>query len=286
MVGPSDVAYNDLHGKPHALTVEEIHKIVDAFRDAAKRAVTCGYDFIEIHAAHGYLLHEFLSPLSNTRTDAYGGSFENRIRLVKEVACAVRQAIPEGMPLFVRISASDLVGGSSWDVPEAAKLCAELVHNCGVDLMDISSAGLSDQQVIPKNWDFQEQMSHTIKKETGVVCSAVGGICDAESASYVVDELGIDVVEIGKAALFHTFNPREIALQMGVRIALLLSLVGPYDALQSRNCLGSSCASQLQELVCLFEKTRELERIRLYSFASRSISSLLRGFRSESGSTQ
>ncbi|OAO13925.1 NADH-dependent flavin oxidoreductase [Blastocystis sp. ATCC 50177/Nand II] len=215
VVGPSDDAYNDLHGKPHALTVEEIQEVVAAFAAAAKRAVACGYDFIEIHAAHGYLLHEFLSPLSNHRTDSYGGSFENRIRLVKEVACAVRKAIPEGMPLFVRISASDLVEGNSWDVPEAAKLCTELVQNCGVDMMDISSAGLSDQQVIPSNWDFQEQMSHTIKKETGVVCSAVGGICDAASASYVVDELGIDIVEIGKAALFHFFNPREIALQMG-----------------------------------------------------------------------
>ena len=102
----------------------------------------------------------------------------------------------------------------------------------------------------------------------------------------MVDELGIDVVEIGKAALFHTFNPREIALQMGVRIELLLSYVGSYDALQSRNCLGSSCASQLQELVCLFEKTREFESILVYSFASLSISSLLRGFRSESGSIQ
>lgn len=151
MVGPSDDAYNDLHGKPHALTVEEIQEVVAAFAAAAKRAVACGYDFIEIHAAHGYLLHEFLSPLSNHRTDSYGGSFENRIRLVKEVACAVRKAIPEGMPLFVRISASDLVEGNSWDVPEAAKLCTELVQNCGVDMMDISSAGLSDQQVIPSN---------------------------------------------------------------------------------------------------------------------------------------
>ena len=196
--------------KSRPLTVEEIQEVVAAFAAAAKRAVACGYDFIEIHAAHGYLLHEFLSPLSNHRTDSYGGSFENRIRLVKEVACAVRKAIPEGMPLFVRISASDLVEGNSWDVPEAAKLCTELVQNCGVDMMDISSAGLSDQQVIPSNWDFQEQMSHTIKKETGVVCSAVGGICDAASASYVVDELGIDIVEIGKAALFHFFKNLDL----------------------------------------------------------------------------
>lgn len=257
MVGPSDDAYNDLHGKPHALTVEEIQEVVAAFAAAAKRAVACGYDFIEIHAAHGYLLHEFLSPLSNHRTDSYGGSFENRIRLVKEVACAVRKAIPEGMPLFVRISASDLVEGSSWDVPEAAKLCTELVQNCGVDMMDISSAGLSDQQVIPSNWDFQEQMSHTIKKETGVVCSAVGGICDAASASYVVDELGVDIVEIGKAALFHFFNPREIALQMGVGSGRGGLCIASHDALQSGNRLGAPCSSQLQKLVCLLQNRRK-----------------------------
>lgn len=236
--------------------MDEIQEVVAAFAAAAKRAVACGYDFIEIHAAHGYLLHEFLSPLSNHRTDLYGGSFENRIRLVKEVACAVRKVIPSGMPLFVRISASDLVEGSSWNVPEAAKLCTELVQNCGVDMMDISSAGLSDQQVIPGNWDFQEQMSHTIKKETGVVCSAVGGICDAASASYVVDELGVDIVEIGKAALFHFFNPREIALQMGVDYKCDGLRVVSDDALQSRNRVGTACTSQLQKLVCLLENKR------------------------------
>ena len=214
-MAPTDAPYDEFHGKPHALTVEEIHEMVTAFAAAAQRAVKAGYDFIEIHGAHGYLIHEFLSPLSNTRTDEYGGSFENRTRFLKEVVAAVRKVIPEGMPLFVRLSMSDFVKESSWDLEEVARLSEELVQKCGVDVIDFSSAGLSPLQQLPKNWDFQMLMAAELKKKTGVTCTAVGGVHDSASASRVVDELGIDVVEIGKATLRNVFNPRAVAVDFG-----------------------------------------------------------------------
>ena len=201
---------------PHALTKEEIKGVVDAFVAAARRAVEAGYDFIQIHGAHGYLIHEFLSPLSNTRTDEYGGSYENRTRLLKEVVTAVRGVIPAGMPLFVRLSMSDFVESSSWDIPEVEKLSLELTKDFGVDMINFSSAGLSALQKLPREWDFQLTMAEQIKKDTGVVCSAVGGVATTETATRVVDEMGIEMVEVGKAAIRHAFNPRAVAVDLGV----------------------------------------------------------------------
>ena len=180
-MGPTAEPYSADYGTPHALTKEEIKEIVDAFAAAARRSVEAGYDFIQLHAAHGYLLHEFLSPLSNTRTDEYGGSYENRTRLLKEVVTAVRAAIPAGMPLFVRLSMSDFVESSS-----------------------------------PREWDFQLTMAEQVKKDTGVPCSAVGGVADTKTATRVVDEMGIEIVEVGKAAIRHAFSPRAVAVDLGV----------------------------------------------------------------------
>ena len=158
-MGPTAEPYSANYGTPHALTKEEIKEIVDAFAAAARRAVEAGYDFIQLHGAHGFLLHEFLSPLSNTRTDEYGGSYENRTRLLKEVVTAVRAAIPAGMPLFVRLSMSDFVESSSWDIPEVEKLALELTKDFGVDMVNLSSAGLSPLQKLPREWDFQLTMA-------------------------------------------------------------------------------------------------------------------------------
>lgn len=216
VVGPCDEPYDSEHCVPHGLTIDEIQEHVQAFADAAKRAVTAGYDFIQIHGAHGFLIHEFLSPLSNHRTDEYGGSFENRTRFLKEIVKAVRSVIPSDMPLLVRLSMSDFVESSSWDIPEVARLSEELEKDYDVDMICFSSGGLSPHQVIPRNWDFQLQMAKTIKDQTGVVCSAVGGVCNAEIASRVVDEWGIEIVEIGKAVLRDAFNPRCIAVDLGV----------------------------------------------------------------------
>lgn len=215
-MGPTAEPYSADYGTPHALTKEEIKEIVDAFAAAARRSVEAGYDFIQLHAAHGYLLHEFLSPLSNTRTDEYGGSYENRTRLLKEVVTAVRAVIPAGMPLFVRLSMSDFVESSSWDIPEVEKLSLELTKDFGVDMVNLSSAGLSPLQKLPREWDFQLTMAEQVKKDTGVPCSAVGGVADTKTATRVVDEMGIEIVEVGKAAIRHAFSPRAVAVDLGV----------------------------------------------------------------------
>ncbi|CBK23248.2 uncharacterized protein [Blastocystis hominis] len=215
VVGPTAEPYSSAYGTPHALTKDEIKEVVDAFAAGARRAVEAGYDFIQLHGAHGFLLHEFLSPLSNTRTDEYGGSYENRTRLLKEVVTAVRAVIPAGMPLFVRLSMSDFVETSSWDLPEVEKLSVELTKDFGVDMINFSSAGLSPLQKLPREWDFQLTMAEKVKKDTGVVCSAVGGVADTATATRVVDEMGIEVVEVGKAAIRHAFSPRAVAVDLG-----------------------------------------------------------------------
>ena len=140
-VAPSAVAFSETYPMPRALTKEEIHGIVDAFAQAARRALEAGFQVLEIHAAHGYLMHEFFSPLSNFRTDEYGGSFENRTRIAREIVTAVRKVMPENLPLFIRISATDWKEGG-WDVDQAVELAKQL-KPLGVDLVDCSSAGLA-----------------------------------------------------------------------------------------------------------------------------------------------
>ena len=216
LVAPTAEAYSSAYRTPRALTKEDIKSVIDAFVAGARRSVEAGYDFIQIHAAHGYLIHEFLSPLSNARTDEYGGSYENRTRLLKEIVTAVRAAIPAGMPLFVRLSMSDFVETSSWDLPEVEKLSLELTKDFGVDMINLSSAGVSPLQELPREWDFQLTMAEKVKRETGVVCSAVGGVATTETARRVVDEMGIEVVEVGKAAIRHAFNPRAVAVDLEV----------------------------------------------------------------------
>lgn len=252
VVGPSSTPYDENHGKPHALTIPEIKERIQAFVDAAKRAVAAGYDFIQIHAAHGYLIHEFLSPLSNQRDDEYGGNFENRTRFLKEIVKAIREVIPKEMPLFVRLSMSDFDSMSSWEVPEVARLSKELEDEYEVDMVNLSSGGLSPNQVIPSNWDFQLQMAKTIKDQTGIVCSAVGGVCNAETASRVVDEWKIEVVEIGKATLRGAFNPRCIAVDLKVIILFDISFIATYSSFQRKLALGKSYSCSFQVFVCLF----------------------------------
>ena len=212
-VAPSAIAFGPKMDTPKALSIDEIHGVVDAFAAAAKRAVVAGYDFIQIHAAHGFLLHEFLSPLSNHRTDEYGGSFENRTRIVHEVVRAIRPVIPDGMPLFIRISMSDFIEGG-WDLDQSCQLILDL-KNDGIDGVDCSSGSLSPAQQIPKEWDFQLKMGAELKKRTGALVILVGGIGDTKSATYAADELGADAIDIGKAALRYAFNPHCVALDLG-----------------------------------------------------------------------
>lgn len=219
VVAPSPIPYDKDHSIPHELTESEIQDITKRFGDAANRAVSAGFDFIEIHAAHGFLIHEFLSPISNVRQDKYGGSFANRTRFLKEVIAHVRTRIPETMPIFVRISVSDYVGSGGWDIAESKLLCKELIQEGKVDLMHLSSGGLSPAQVVPENWDHQLKHAAEFKAELGVPIACVGGVWDAETASNAINRDNCDLVMIGKATMRGAFVPRRIANELKVPMA-------------------------------------------------------------------
>jgi 2,4-dienoyl-CoA reductase-like NADH-dependent reductase (Old Yellow Enzyme family) len=199
--GPSDIPYNENFPVPKAMTEEQIKATVDAFAATAKRAVNAGYDVIEIHNAHGYLLHSFLSPLSNKRTDKYGGSFENRTRLTLEVVEAVRAAIPKDMPLFLRISALDWVEDQpSWTLEETVKL-APLLAARGVDLIDVSSGGVHPSQKIIGGPGYQAPFAKAVKaalKGTDCVVSCVGSIESGKLAQELLDNETGDVISVGR----------------------------------------------------------------------------------------
>jgi 2,4-dienoyl-CoA reductase-like NADH-dependent reductase (Old Yellow Enzyme family) len=217
VVGPSANAY---HGYPtaRALEIHEIQATVQAFADAARRAVAVGFDMLEVHAAHGYLLHQFLSPLTNERTDDYGGSFENRIRLLMEVIQAVRGVMPEGMPLFVRISATDWVDGG-WDLDQSIKL-AKLMKAEGVDLVHVSSAGLVHEQKVVPGPHFQVPFATAIRNEAHVPTAAVGLITDPVKANAIIANGEADAVCIARAAMRNPRWPFFAAEALGHRIDL------------------------------------------------------------------
>lgn len=201
-VAPSAVAFEG-YETPHALNLQEIDELVDQFADAAQRALRAGFDLVEIHAAHGYLLHEFLSPLSNRREDDYGGSFENRIRFLLRVVAAVRDRIGATTPLFVRISATDYVEGG-WDVDQAVALAHALRH-AGVDLIDVSSGGNVAHAVIPIGPGYQVPFAREIRHQAHVTTSAVGMITEPAQAEQILQEGAADAVMLARAYLR---NPR------------------------------------------------------------------------------
>jgi 2,4-dienoyl-CoA reductase-like NADH-dependent reductase (Old Yellow Enzyme family) len=199
---PSAIAF-DGYPVPHELTVGEIALIKADFVAATEHAIAADFDVIEIHAAHGYLFHEFLSPLSNQRTDEYGGSLENRMRLLRDVVSEVRQIIPSNRALFVRISATDWVDGG-WDVEESIELCREL-HARGVDLIDCSSGGNVANAKIPVAPGYQAQFAQRIHQEVGIATNAVGMITTGVQAEELLASGDIAAVMIGRAMLG---NPR------------------------------------------------------------------------------
>lgn len=198
-VAPSAIAFSETYSVPKALDEAEIAGVVSAFADAAKRANTAGFDFVEIHGAHGYLLHEFLSPLSNQRTDQYGGSFENRTRLPLEVVDAVRAAWPQHLPLFMRISATDWAEGG-WTPDESVKLARNLRAH-GVDLVDVSSGGLVPHAKIPAGPGFQVPFAERVRKEAGVPTAAVGLITEPKQANDIVANGQADLVLLAREML-------------------------------------------------------------------------------------
>jgi len=212
-VGPSALPFSPEDDAPRALDEEGIQKVISDFRTAAVRAKEAGYQLIEIHAAHGYLVHQFLSPLSNHRTDSYGGRFENRIRLLLEIVKEVQAVWPRNLPLFVRISATDWAEGG-WNVDEAVKLASILKQN-GVDLIDSSSGGLVPHAKIPFGPGYQVPFAERIKNETGILTGAVGLISDVRQAEEILQKGQADLILIARESLRDPYFPLNAAKLLG-----------------------------------------------------------------------
>ena len=217
VVAPSAIAFADHYPLPEAASKEEIQAIVAAFGDAARRACEAGFRVVEIHAAHGYLIHEFLSPLSNQRTDAYGGSFENRTRILREIVAAVRRSWPERAPLFVRISATEWVDGG-WDIQQSIKLARQL-KDSGVDLIDCSSGGNVAQAKIPVGPGYQTALAERIRLESGVMTGALGMITSAVQAEHILATGQADAVVIAREMLRDPYWPLRAARELGQAIS-------------------------------------------------------------------
>lgn len=212
-VAPSAIPFNDKYPMPAALDEAGIRSVVQSFADAAVRALHAGFRVVEIHAAHGYLLHEFLSPLSNKRTDAYGGSLENRTRIVREVATAIRRVWPERYPLFIRISASDWTEGG-WDVEQSIALVEQLTP-LGVDLIDCSSGGNVATAEIPIGPGYQVPFSEKIRARTKQLTGAVGMITDPKQADEIIRSGKADVVLLARELLRQPYWPVHAAEALG-----------------------------------------------------------------------
>lgn len=215
-VAPSALPYAADWVVPDAVNTTEMGAIVRAFRSAAERAVAVGFDTIEIHSAHGYLLHEFLSPLSNKRTDAYGGSLENRARLLMQVVDAIRQVLPEDKPLFVRLSCTDWIEGGL-QVEDLVQV-AQWLKKRGVDIIDCSSAGVTSAAP-PVGPGYQVPFAEQIRREAGIPTMAVGLISNPELAEEIVHNGRADLVALARELLRHPYWPLDAARKLGDEIA-------------------------------------------------------------------
>jgi 2,4-dienoyl-CoA reductase-like NADH-dependent reductase (Old Yellow Enzyme family) len=216
-VAPSALPFNPADPAPRALTGDELEDIVGAFVSATRRALEAGFRVIELHAAHGYLLHEFLSPLSNLRDDRYGGTFENRTRLVREVAAAVRATLPSSHALFVRISASDWIEGG-WNIDESVALARDL-KALGVDLIDASSGGLAPQQQIVLGPGYQVPFAARIRGEAGIPTGAVGMITEPHQAERILEDGAADLVFLARELLRDPYWPLRAATALDADVA-------------------------------------------------------------------
>jgi 2,4-dienoyl-CoA reductase-like NADH-dependent reductase (Old Yellow Enzyme family) len=216
-VAPTAAAFSNGYPVPRALTIADINGVVRAFEAAAVRARDAGFDVIEIHAAHGYLLHEFLSPLVNTRTDDYGGSFDNRVRLTIDVADAVRRAWPDSLPVFVRISSTDWVEGG-WDIEQSIELARRL-RAVGIDLIDCSSGGAVKYARVPVAPDYQVPFAERIRSEAGIATGAVGLITTAPQADAIIRNGQADLVLLARQMLRDPYFAAHAAQELGVPFA-------------------------------------------------------------------
>lgn len=215
-VAPSAISFKAHDPIPVAMSIKAIDKVVSDFKTAAKRTLNAGFKIIEIHAAHGYLINSFLSPLSNLRTDAYGGSFENRIRLLLQIVEAVRTEWPAELPLFVRISSTDWTDGG-WTIEDSTALTT-ILKNKGVDLIDCSSGGNVYGAKIPVAPKYQTAFAAHIKKETGILTGAVGMINTAQEAEDIISRQQADIVLFARQLLRDPYFPLHVAKELGADI--------------------------------------------------------------------
>jgi 2,4-dienoyl-CoA reductase-like NADH-dependent reductase (Old Yellow Enzyme family) len=213
VVAPSPISFSADYAMPHELDAAGIRNVIAQFASGARRAHVAGFQIAEIHAAHGYLLHQFLSPLSNHRLDNYGGGFENRTRLVREVVTAVRAEWPENLPLLIRLSATDWVEGG-WSADETVELCRTL-KKLGVDLVDVSSAGLVPTAKIPAGPGFQTGFSARVRREVDIPTAAVGLITSPAQADHIVRTGQADMVLLGREILRNPYWPLAAAQELG-----------------------------------------------------------------------
>ena len=213
---PTDAAFSATYPVPQALDEEGIAAIIAAFADGARRTLAAGGSVVELHGAHGYLMHQFLSPLVNTRTDRWGGSFENRTRFMREVARAVRAVWPESLPLFARISATDWVAGG-WDIAQSIEL-ARLLHDDGVDLIDVSTGGAVPVApgTIPVGPLYQTPFAERVRREAGIATGAVGMITEPADAEAIVADGRADLVLLARELLRDPYWPLYAARTLGV----------------------------------------------------------------------
>ncbi len=219
-VAPSALPFDEGWQTPQALDEAGIAAVIADFRATAQRALAAGFELIELHAAHGYLMHQFLSPLSNQRSDRYGGSFDNRSRLVREIVSAVREVWPAELPLWLRVSATDWApadGPRGWDVEQSVQL-ARQVKPLGVDLVDVSSGGLLPHVTVPLAPGYQVPFAARIRHEAGVATGAVGLITEAEQAAAIVANGEADVVLLARESLRDPYFPRRAAQLLGAQI--------------------------------------------------------------------
>jgi 2,4-dienoyl-CoA reductase-like NADH-dependent reductase (Old Yellow Enzyme family) len=217
VVGPSALPFAPGYPVPAVLDRSAIAGVVQAFADAARRALAAGFRALELHAAHGYLLHQFLSPLSNRRDDAYGGSFESRTRLAREVLGALRAVWPERLPLLVRVSATDWAEGG-WDVEETVALARSL-RELGADLVDVSSGGMVATAAVPAGPGYQTRFAERVRREAGVPTGAVGMITTPEQADHVLRTAQADLVLLAREMLRDPYWPLHAAQRLRAAVS-------------------------------------------------------------------
>ena len=215
-LGPSPLPFDTGYPAPREMTLADLDRVTNEFASATKRAVDAGFGVVEVHSAHGYLLHEFLSPLSKRRTDEYGGSLENRMRFPIRVARAVREAFPSGRPVFVRISATDWAEGG-WDLEQSIELSKRLKSE-GVDLMDCSSGGLVPGAKIPLGPGYQVPFAEAIRHEADIATAAVGMITEPRQAEEILESGKADAIVMARAFLRDPYWPMHAAKELGAEI--------------------------------------------------------------------